>query len=125
MFKVGDKGKTRGGLDYRVICVDAVGDYPTVALLTDMTGNQVSKQYTKTGFYYSDKESRYDLIKEPIREVRYGGVYASMEDECLYKVAAAAAASTDGYGYSDRVFEITFEDGKPVEARIVFVGDGE
>jgi len=126
MFKVGDTGKTRGGQDYRVIFVGAKGNYPIVALLMESDGKEYPSSHMEDGTYLKGEKGSKDLIKQPVREVLYAP---------LYKVASgyiehtdpkyAIAKCKDTGGYKDRVLEVTFEDDKPVEARIVFVEGGE
>jgi len=124
MFKVGDKGKTRNGMDYRVICVDVVGNEPVVALLADEDGIESSYHYHEDGCFYGDGEGDLDLIKEPVREVRYAPAYDDCSG-CFVYPTPESAISSDYAAYQDRAYEMTLEDGKPVEARIVFVGDGK
>jgi len=126
MFKVGDTGKTRGGQDYRVVCVDAEGDNPVVALIRGDNEKDFPVTYKGKGNFFIDGEHPLDLIKQPVREVGYAAMYRDCSGIIEHDIPELAIARAEGNdGYSDRFLEATFEDGKPVEARIVFVEGGE
>jgi len=124
MFKVGDTGKTRNGLDYRVICVDVVGNETVVALLADEDGIESSYHYHEDGCFYDDGEGDLDLIKEPVREVRYG-LIGGVTRVWFNDLEDVKAVMEEYRACNVSILEVTFEDGKPVEARIVFVEDGK
>jgi len=126
MFKVGDTGKTRGGDNYRVICVDALGKYPVIALVMEGGGREYACRYAANGKVLIKESHNYDLIKQPVREVLYAPLYKTASGYIEHTDPKHAIAKCKGSGgYTDRTLEITLEDGKPVEARIVFVEDGE
>ena len=63
-FKVGDKGKTRGGKPYRVICVDRVvtGGSCVVALLCAENGIEYFSHHTPDGRRLVPRQAADDLM---------------------------------------------------------------
>ena len=59
---------TRDGRDVRILCVDAKGDYPVVALIPDGEGEykrDSPEAYTEDGYNYSGRISYLDLFFAP------------------------------------------------------------
>ena len=94
-FKVGDKGKTRGGEDYEVICVE-----PRVTegekMVSLVSGSL--RFYEGDGSYWCDgSESKYDLIppsrKVKVRFVDFGhGIVAMSENNVHFNSSLAGAS---------------------------------
>lgn len=59
---------TRDGRNVRILCVDAKGDYPVVALIPDGEGEykcDSPEAYTEDGYNYSERLSYLDLFFAP------------------------------------------------------------
>ena len=66
---------TRDGRNVRILCVDAKGDYPVVALIPDGEGEykrDSPEAYTEDGYNYSGRISYLDLFFAP--EIHEGWV---------------------------------------------------
>ena len=62
------KVMTKDGRDVRILCVDAKGDYPVVALIPDGEGEYKRdhpEMYTEDGCSYSGRMSFFDLFFAP------------------------------------------------------------
>ena len=69
------KVMTKDGRDARILCVDAKGDYPVVALIPDGEGEYKCdhpEMYTEDGCSYSGRMSFFDLFFAP--EIHEGWV---------------------------------------------------
>lgn len=79
------KYKTRGGLSVRILCLDCKhAELPVVALVTEKDGHEVASTFTKTGTYFANSVSNYDLIEvSPYEDFK-------VDDLCV----------VTGYGYS-------------------------
>lgn len=61
--KRGDKVVTRDGSDVRIVCFDALGEYPVVALVKHFDDYETVTSYTAKGkFWTTDRESNNDLM---------------------------------------------------------------
>lgn len=56
---------TRDGRKARIICFDANGEYPLIALITLDNDAEDIKRYTVGGRYYGSSESNSDLMMLP------------------------------------------------------------
>lgn len=62
-FKVGDRGKTRKGNDYRVVCVDKVGgNYPIIALVTRHDRQESVQAFRENGRYTLSGDGPEDIL---------------------------------------------------------------
>ena len=72
------KVMTKDGRDVRILCVDAKGDYPVVALIPDGEGEYKRdhpEMYTEDGCSYSGRMSFLDLFFAPEKKVGWVNVY--------------------------------------------------
>ena len=92
---------TRNGRSVRIICTDAKGNYPIVALIEE-GGYDNALSYTKDGKLYVGETNDYDLFFAPEKhegwvnvyrdfdDVMCGSVFATEEDaKCKAKTAIA------------------------------------
>ena len=92
---------TRNGRSARIICTDAKGNYPIVALIEE-GGYDTALSYTKDGKLYAGESNVYDLFFAPEKhegwvnvyrdfdDVMCGSVFATEEDaKCKAKIAIA------------------------------------
>ena len=92
---------TRNGRSARIICTDAKGNYPIVALIEE-GGYDNALSYTKDGKLYVGETNDYDLFFAPEKhegwvnvyrdfdDVMCGSVFATEEDaKCKAKTAIA------------------------------------
>lgn len=56
--------QTRDGRKARIICTDAKGKYPLVALV-DTEENEMALNYLQNGKFFSDREHNNDLVNIP------------------------------------------------------------
>lgn len=93
--------QTRDGRQVRILCCDAEGPYPVIALLRDF-GGEVPMTYTFSGCQYGpDQQSSSDLVNVPEKPKTYSirrwiGVdergivreWCSRPDEIVYRLSA-------------------------------------
>ena len=61
--KRGDKVITRDGNDVRILCFDALGEYPVIALVKVHAGYETATSYTAEGkFWTTEREASNDLM---------------------------------------------------------------
>ena len=70
---------TRNGRSARIICTDAKGNYPIVALIEE-GGYDTALSYTKDGKLYVGETNDYDLFFAPEKHEGWLNIYRS--DEC-------------------------------------------
>ena len=68
---------TRSGKDVRILCTDAKGDYPIIALIDELTDNCIYHSvYTKEGHVKPyDIPTRYDLFFVPEKHEGWINIY--------------------------------------------------
>ena len=66
---------TRNGRKVRIICTDAKGKYPVIALISNKNGDEVSFEFTKDGLRSEGCENSLDLFFEPIKREDWVNVY--------------------------------------------------
>ena len=113
MISMDKQYTTRDGRPVRVLCVDAKGDFPVVAVV-DNEGSQEPEMFTQDGFYYSGKDqSSYDLIEvKPKRTVEF---WLNHYDEVMPAVHKTLAAAVEGRMpncFATTHHTITFEEGE-------------
>lgn len=98
---------TRDGRPVRILCFDAMGDYPIIALVKNKnTGKELIALYTSEGKYsggLTQKNCRYDLMVVSVCRIRFVNIYADCYGEryCAPKLypceeSAKAGSVTDG-----------------------------
>ena len=73
---------TRDGRNVRILCVDAKGDYPVVALIPDGEGEykrDSPEAYTEDGYNYSGRISYLDLFFAPEKKVGWANVFGGAD----------------------------------------------
>lgn len=73
---------TRDGREVRIICTDAKGDEPIVALLYNRDEENVYT-YNKDGYFYKNNDSCLDLFFAPTKREGWVNVY-KFEDDSFY-----------------------------------------
>ena len=76
------KVMTKDGRDVRILCVDAKGDYPVVALIPDGEGEykrDSPEAYTEDGYNYSGRISYLDLFFAPEKKVGWANVFGGAD----------------------------------------------
>lgn len=56
---------TIDGRPARIICTDAIGNYPIIALVTDRNGREILHSYMEDGRSFIGDERSFDLINAP------------------------------------------------------------
>lgn len=89
--KAGKPVCTRDGRKARIICFDAENDKPIVALIYDCNRETVF-QYLKSGRFFVDEISNYDLMMLPEKKEGWVNTYKDFEDRicCIYKTKEEA-----------------------------------
>ena len=89
--KAGKPVCTRDGRKARIICFDAENDKPIVALIYDCNRETVF-QYLKSGRFFVDEISNYDLMMLPEKKEGWVNIYKDFEDRicCIYKTKEEA-----------------------------------
>lgn len=79
---------TRDGRKVRIICTDAKGVFPIIALVErcDATFGTVEEPitYTKRGDYYSGKEHIFDLFFAPEKHEGWTNLYRNLANDATY-----------------------------------------
>ena len=71
---------TRDGREVRIICTDAKGDEPIVALLYNKNRDEENVYtYNRDGYFYKDNDSCLDLFFAPIKREGWINVYFSVD----------------------------------------------
>ena len=70
---------TRNGRSARIICTDAKGNYPIVALIEE-GGYDNALSYTKDGKLYVGETNDYDLFFAPEKHEGWVNVYRCLDD---------------------------------------------
>lgn len=109
--------QTRDGRKVRVLCTDAKGDEPIIALVLYINGVEGLHRFGADGGYFagSDQADELDLVNVPESVVRWGNVYLDGVGVLLDSRRGA-----DGIPHQGRlaVLRITYEDGKPVSVAL-------
>ena len=102
--------RTRHGRAARIICTDAKGDYPIIALVVNIDdGTEFAYSYDGRGLYYSvGEECGADLINVPERKTEFLNMGSAFNS-----VGAAAGQYRDW-----PVLEVTFEGDTVVETKL-------
>ena len=104
MIDITKKYKSRAGQSVRLLCIDAGGVYPVVALIGS-SGGVVCFQ--DDGMRYKHSESPFDLIeeKECIDIVQWFNIYKDDGDSSKYELGDGHddKAAADAIAHADRV----------------------
>ena len=103
--KAGKPVCTRDGRKARIICFDAKGDYPIIALI-DNTTKETDIHYTLSGIAHVYTESDYDLMMLPEKKEGWVNVY---KERCYETKEEALKNKYDGETYVDTV-KIVWEE---------------
>lgn len=81
---------TRDGREVRIICTDAKGDEPIIALVYNNQRDEENVYtYNREGIFYKDNDSCLDLFFAPIKREGWINVYKFEDDKrtigCLFK----------------------------------------
>ena len=110
------KVMTKDGRDVRILCVDAKGDYPVVALIPDGEGEYKRdhpEMYTEDGCSYSGRMSFLDLFFVPEKKVGWVNVYEGADgnsyvgDSRIFK--SKEDAEKEGKKWKDYIATVKIE----------------
>ena len=110
------KVMTKDGRDVRILCVDAKGDYPVVALIPDGEGEYKRdhpEMYTEDGCSYSGRMSFLDLFFAPEKKVGWVNVYEGADgnsyvgDSRIFK--SKEDAEKEGKKWKDYIATVRIE----------------
>ena len=81
---------TRDGREVRIICTDAKGEEPIVALLyNNIRDEENVYTYNRDGYFYNNNDSCLDLLFAPVKREGWINVYKYKDDTrtigCLFK----------------------------------------
>ena len=81
---------TRDGRAVRIICTDAKGDEPIIALVYNKIRDEENVYtYNREGIFYKDNDSCLDLFFAPIKREGWVNIYRFKDDKrtigCLFK----------------------------------------
>ena len=71
---------TRDGKPVRILCVDAVGEYPIVALVKN-ENKEFANNFTKDGRLYKDSKDDRDLFFAPIKREGWTNIYKNTQGQ--------------------------------------------
>ena len=74
---------TRDGKPVRIICTDANGDYPVVALIKDKKRDQ-PETYTPDGVFFPDEETSRDLFFESATKKGFVNLYRTEKGMIIF-----------------------------------------
>ena len=66
---------TRDGRNIRIICTDAKGNFPIIALVEIYNGNETVLRLKENGRFYDDTENSSDLFFVPIKKEGWVNMY--------------------------------------------------
>ena len=110
------KVMTKDGRDVRILCVDAKGDYPVVALIPDGEGEYKRdhpEMYTEDGCSYSGRMSFLDLFFAPEKKVGWANVFGGADgnsyvgDSRIFK--SKEDAEKEGKKWKDYIATVRIE----------------
>ena len=110
------KVMTKDGRDVRILCVDAKGDYPVVALIPDGEGEYKRdhpEMYTEDGCSYSGRMSFLDLFFAPEKKVGSANVFGGADgnsyvgDSRIFK--SQEDAEKEGKKWKDYIATVKIE----------------
>ena len=113
------KVMTKDGRDARILCVDAKGDYPVVALIPDGEGEYKRdhpEMYTEDGCSYSGRMSFFDLFFAPEIHEGWVNVYEGADgnsyvgDARIFK--SKEDAEKEGKKWKDYIATVKIEWGE-------------
>ena len=71
---------TRDGRDVRIICTDAKGDEPIIALVYNNNRDEENVYtYNRDGYFYGDNDSCLDLFFDTVKREGWINVYSEQE----------------------------------------------
>lgn len=100
--KSGYEVRTRDGRSVRILCFDAMGDYPIVALVKNKnTGKDLVALYTSDGRYAgaeTRKKCNYDLVIVSVLRTGFVNIYADCYGEryCTPKIYPCEESAKEG-----------------------------
>lgn len=107
---------TRDGRNVRILCVDAKGDYPVVALIPDGEGEykrDSPEAYTEDGYNYSGRISYLDLFFAPEIHEGWANVFGGADgnsyvgDSRIFK--SKEEAEKEGKKWKDYISTVRIE----------------
>ena len=66
---------TRDGRSARIICTDAKGNFPIIALVETYNGNETVLRLKENGRFYNDTENSRDLFFAPVKKKGWINLY--------------------------------------------------
>ena len=66
---------TRDGRNARIICTDAKGNFPIIALVETYNGNETVLRLKENGRFYNDTENSRDLFFYPVKKSGWINLY--------------------------------------------------
>lgn len=115
--KAGKPVCTRDGRKARIICFDANGEYPLVAIIYLDNDAEDIKRYTIRGRYYGDSESNNDLMMLPEKKEGWVNLYRkdnhiiTSKDVFCYEGGAIECVDDEGDGeYYISTIKISWEE---------------
>ena len=66
---------TRDGKDAKIICTDAKGNFPIIALVETYNGNEIALRLKENGHFYNDTENSSDLFFAPVKKEGWINLY--------------------------------------------------
>lgn len=76
---------TRDGREVRIICTDAKGDEPIVALLYNKNRDEENVYtYNRDGYFYKNNDSCLDLLFAPIKREGWVNLYKDKDEDITY-----------------------------------------
>ena len=82
---------TRDGRNVRIICINAKGNFPIIALVETHNGTETVLRLKENGHFYNDTEDPRDLFFTTKKQERWINIYKDEEDYHLGKCFARAA----------------------------------
>ena len=76
---------TRDGRNAKIICIDAKGDYPIIALIENVQNNEMPFSYTKDGIYKTNIIDSKDLFFAPEKHEGWVNIYKNERDYYFWK----------------------------------------
>ena len=78
---------TKDGREVRIICTDAKGDEPIIALVYNKNRDEENVYtYNRDGYFYKDNDSCLDLFFAPIKREGWVNIYDITRINCISRI---------------------------------------
>ena len=100
---------TRDNRNVRIVCTDAKGNYPIIALIENVHGNEIPFSYTKDGMYKTNIIDSKDLFFAPEKHGGWINIYKNERDHYFGKFIYPRKADAEAVADSTCIATVKIE----------------